>query len=63
MQKWTGVITATVQTQYFVQAVDGAGNVAVDDNKGQYYGFLPPAPLITGRNPVRTYLPQIGKGG
>jgi hypothetical protein len=63
MQKWTGVITATVETQYFVQAVDGAGNVAIDDNKGQYHRFLPPLLLVAGRNPVHIYLPQIRKGG
>jgi len=60
--KWTGVVTATIATRYFVQAVDGAGNVAVDDNKGQYYGFLPPLPLATGHNPTRIYLPQVQKG-
>lgn len=63
MHKWTGVVTATVETRYFVQAVDGAGNVAIDDNKGQYYRFWPPLPLVAGRNPVHIYLPQVRKGG
>ena len=28
--------------------MDGAGNVAVDDNKGSYHRFLAPLPLIKG---------------
>jgi len=62
-QKWTGVITATAQTVYFVQVVDGAGNVAVDDNKGAYFTFPPPVPLAFGRNPSLIYLPLLMKGG
>ena len=60
--KWTGSITATTSTRFFVQVVDHAGNVAIDDNKGSYYAVLPPLPLATGR-PVDTtrhlYLPLI----
>jgi hypothetical protein len=63
MYKWTGVISATVETQYFVQVVDGAGNVAIDDDKGQYHRFLPPVPLIVGKNPHNIYLPIVKKGG
>ncbi len=47
-QKWTGVITGTTTTRYFVQVVDGAGNVATGDNKGRYYPLLPPLPLAAG---------------
>ena len=42
--KWKGEITATVQTRFIVQAVDGAGNVQVAQNKGAYYRLLAPAP-------------------
>ncbi len=47
-QKWSGVITGTATTRYFVQVVDGAGNVATGDNKGRYYPLLPPLPLAPG---------------
>lgn len=61
--KWTGLITATANTRYFVQVVDGAGNIAVDDNKGQYYPLLPPLPLAQGRAlDNRLYLPNVTKG-
>ncbi len=36
-QVWTGSFPASTATQFFVQAVDGAGNVAVDDHGGAYY--------------------------
>ena len=36
-EAWSGTFTANENTQFFVQAVDKAGNVAVDDNDGQYY--------------------------
>jgi major membrane immunogen (membrane-anchored lipoprotein) len=45
--KWKGEITATAQTRFIVQAVDGAGNVQVAQNKGAYYHLLPPAPLVS----------------
>ncbi|MBX2997161.1 MAG: hypothetical protein KF893_01530 [Caldilineaceae bacterium] len=61
--KWTGLITATTNTRYFVQVVDGAGNIAIDDNKGQYYPLLPPLPLAQGRAlDNRLYLPAVTKG-
>jgi hypothetical protein len=63
MHKWTGVISGTVETQYFVQVVDGAGNVAIAYNKEQYHRLLPPVPLIGGRSPDVVYLPLIVKGG
>ena len=34
---WTGSFPANANTRFFVQAVDGAGNVAVDDHQGSYY--------------------------
>jgi hypothetical protein len=61
-QKWAGVITGTAQTRYIVQVVDGAGNVAVSDNKGLYHPLSPSLPLIDGVG-NRRYLPLIWKGG
>ena len=59
-QKWTGVISGTVNTQFFVQVVDKAGNVAINDNKGRYYPLTPPLPLATGRSiDRRLYLPLV----
>jgi hypothetical protein len=61
--KWTGTITATANTRYFVQVVDGAGNIAIDDNKGRYHPLLPLLPLVQGRAlDHRLHLPQIQKG-
>ena len=58
--KWTGEITATTSTRYFVQVVDGAGNIAVNDDKGRYHALLPPLPLIQGRAlDFRTFLPNV----
>jgi hypothetical protein len=34
---WSGNISATSSTDFFVQAVDGSGNVAIAANDGQYY--------------------------
>jgi hypothetical protein len=61
MLKWTGTISATAGTRYFVQVVDGAGNVAVDDNKGQYHELSPAVRSIDESS--RIYLPLILKGG
>jgi hypothetical protein len=59
-QKWSGVITATAATQFFVQVADAAGNVAVNDNKGRYYALIAPVPLATGRSiGARIYLPAV----
>jgi hypothetical protein len=41
--KWKGDITATLNTRYFVQVVDQAGNIQTLHNKGRYYALLPPA--------------------
>jgi hypothetical protein len=59
-QKWTGVISGTVNTRFFVQVVDKAGNVALNDNKGRYYRLAAPLPLAAGRLiSRRIYLPLI----
>lgn len=34
---WTGSFSVGANTRYFVQVVDGAGNVAVADNNGRYF--------------------------
>ena len=61
--KWTGAITGTANTRYFVQIVDGAGNITIDDNKGRYHPLLPPLPLVEGRAlERRIYLPTIQRG-
>ena len=62
MLKWTATISATVDTTYFVQVVDGAGNVAIDDNKSQYHALSPSLPLVEGSFPGASYLPIIRKG-
>lgn len=36
---WTGVLGDTEDTNFFVQAVDKAGNVALATNKGQYFAL------------------------
>lgn len=38
---WTGTMAYEESIEWFVQAVDGAGNVAVNDNKGTYFGPPP----------------------
>ena len=54
--RWSGgVPIAETQFEYFVQAVDAAGNVAVSTNKGFYYNgeVAPPEPLpghVVGRS-------------
>ena len=59
----TGAITATGSTRYFVQVVDSAGNIAIDDDKGRYHPLLPPLPLIQGRTlERRIYLPHVRRG-
>ncbi len=50
---WTGSLLATDYVEFFVQAVDRAGNVTVDDNKGVYYH------QAVKQN---TYLPVISAG-
>jgi hypothetical protein len=38
--QWTGTIPNDETVEWFVQAVDGAGNVAINDNKGAYFGSI-----------------------
>ena len=35
---WSGSFPASAETEFFVQVIDGSGNVAVDDNHGSYFG-------------------------
>jgi len=48
---WVGFLPSRPGLEYFAQAVDGGGNVAISDNKGWYFG-LPP---------YRIYLPLVAK--
>jgi PKD repeat protein len=34
---WSGSFTANADTEFFIQTVDSAGNVAVNDNEGKYF--------------------------
>jgi len=56
--RWTGEITATPTTRYFVQVVDGAGNVGTAHNKGRYYALASAAPPVSVN---RIYLPVLRK--
>ncbi|MBN1579575.1 MAG: VCBS repeat-containing protein [Anaerolineae bacterium] len=49
-QTWSGTIPIAAGIEFFVQVVDRAGNVAVDDNEGGYF-FVP----------YRVFLPVIFK--
>jgi hypothetical protein len=42
-QRWRGEIPASSSVEYFVQVIDNAGNVFVDDNDGAYYHLPTPA--------------------
>jgi len=45
---WTGrLVSAPVNLKYVVQAVSGIGLVALDDNRGAYYGIVAAAPAAT----------------
>lgn len=59
-QKWGTIITGSIQTEFFVQVVDNAGNVAVNNNKGRNYRLSSPLELASG-NPIsdRIYLPSV----
>lgn len=49
---WSGTIPAGNNTSFFIQAVDTAGNVAVDDNNGRYF--------TAGTSPTESiYLPLV----
>jgi hypothetical protein len=59
-QKWSESIDASTATRYFIQAVDNAGNVAVDDNKGQHFSLSVPLALVSGRSvEQQVFLPAI----
>jgi Domain of unknown function DUF11/WD40-like Beta Propeller Repeat/VHL beta domain len=46
---WTGgAASTTTDPEFFVQAVDGAGNVSVTSFKGRYYETTPPQPPPAG---------------
>lgn len=60
--KWTGAMPATAETRYFVQVVDGAGNVARFHGKGRYLAPAPAVPMAGGPG-YRLYLPLALKGG
>lgn len=51
---WNGSFPAGPSTRYFVQVVDGAGNVTALDNDGRYFGV---GALAPGGGP--TYLPLV----
>jgi hypothetical protein len=53
--KWTGEVPAAEATTFYVQVVDTAGNVAVENNKGQGYEFE----TVEGGEGARVYLPLI----
>ncbi len=55
--KWTGEIPATKETKFYVQVVDGAGNVATADNKGIWYTLE-----AVEAGPRVVYLPLVLKG-
>jgi hypothetical protein len=38
--QWTGTMPNGETIEWFVQAIDGAGNVAINDNKGAYFGTI-----------------------
>jgi hypothetical protein len=55
--KWVGEIPATEETTFYVQVVDGAGNVAIADNKGVWYTLEE-----VEAGPSVIYLPLVLKG-
>jgi hypothetical protein len=54
LHKWTGSLPGDTNSRYFVQVVDGAGNVAQMTNKGQYY-----APAVAPTSATSVYLPLV----
>lgn len=71
---WTGNLPKTTNLDYFVQAVDHGGNVAIDDNKGRYFGssqleassiYLPVIlvhpPIGVSETLRKSYLPLISR--
>jgi hypothetical protein len=60
---WTGSgALSGSHVQYFVQAVDANGNVAVSTNKGLYYNEVPPPPPPSGGVAVATTAPAPPSG-
>ena len=53
--KWRGNFSGNLETRYFIQVLDGAGNVTLADNKGRY--FAPVAAVVSPYHVV--YLPFI----
>jgi len=53
--KWRGSFTGDLETRYFIQAVDGSGNVALVNNKGRY--LTPVADTMSEQHFV--YLPLV----
>jgi hypothetical protein len=59
-EKWSTIISGSVHTEFFVQVVDNAGNVAVNNNKGRNYPLAAPLELATGAQiSGDLYLPSI----
>jgi hypothetical protein len=63
---WQGTLPLSESVEYFVQVVDDAGNVSVDDNEGRYYQVKPERfpvyfPLIL-RNASAGYQADWGPG-
>jgi hypothetical protein len=54
--KWKGSIPATDDTVFYIQVVDGAGNVATADNKGVWYALE-----RTEQGPSKAYLLLVTK--
>jgi hypothetical protein len=63
--KWMTSFAGDATTRYFVQVVDGAGNVTTETNKGQYYApapsLPPPAPVVAcpGGSAACLFLPMV----
>ncbi len=56
----SGTVRTGPGTQFLVQVVDAAGNVAVIDNKGRYFTLASPLPYASPLPPVpRGYLPLV----
>ncbi len=54
-ETWQGSFTAKPKTQFFVQGVDKAGNVLINDNDGKYFDLFSPLVIVakeTGHNKV-----------
>ncbi len=56
-QKWRGTFPGDAKSVFYVQAVDNAGNVATENNKGNY--FIPSEARIGSTSTTQIYLPFI----